>query len=186
MPCDRVVVLMSLTALCAVAGCSADPGTVSLQPYYHVTSSSSGGGEGGAGTTVTTTTTTTTTTTAGTGGAGGLGGAGGQGGEGGTPCTCADGLSCCGEACVNLNNDVLNCGECGNACTAPNTCIQGECKDPCPPDFGCDSAEGKVCCGLQCCDPGLICCDYGAAGTPELHCQPPENGTCPVACSGCN
>jgi hypothetical protein len=38
-------------------------------------------------------------------------------------------LSCCGEKCVDLENDDANCGACGNDCTATrnSNCCNGEC-----------------------------------------------------------
>ncbi|WP_437930483.1 hypothetical protein WMF37_15015 [Sorangium sp. So ce291] len=145
---------------------------MNLLPNYITVSSSSGGGEGGD---VGTTTSVTTTS------------AGGEGGAGGVACTCEEGLSCCGPTCVNLANDPHNCGTCGTTCEGAEACIQGECKSWCSPEFGCE--EG-ICCGNECCGtperPGTICCDYGtSAEAPVLRCQDPVNGTCPVACSGC-
>lgn len=169
MPCHRVIAWVSLAASFAVAGCEADPGTVSLLPTYVTASSASGGGAGGDAATSTSVVTTTTSS--------------GEGGAGGVACTCEDGLSCCGPTCVNLANDPHNCGECGTACAPEQACIQGECKDPCAPEFGCE--EG-ICCGTACCGAGTLCCDYGAsADAPDLSCQEPVNGTCPIACTGC-
>ncbi|WP_437899768.1 hypothetical protein [Sorangium sp. So ce124] len=172
MPCHRVIALLLWSALFAVAGCEADPGTVNNLPTYVVTASSSSsggaGGEGGATTTVATTST---------------GGEGGMGGEGGTVCTCEPGLSCCGSECVNLAGDPRNCGSCGTTCTETQVCIQGQCANACAPGFGCE--EG-LCCGVRCCRAGEICCDYGdSADAPDVHCQATANGTCPLACSGC-
>ncbi|MGK4005909.1 hypothetical protein WMF31_25000 [Sorangium sp. So ce1036] len=167
MPCHRVIALLSLTTWFAFAGCEADPGTVNVMPLYVTTTSTTSTGGGGGGDVGTTTSTTS------------------AGGEGGGPveCTCEAGLTCCGPACVNMASDPLNCGACGAQCGAEEACIQGECKDPCDPDFGCE--EG-LCCGKACCGPGALCCDYGAsADAPDLHCQEPVNGTCPLACSGC-
>ncbi len=49
---------------------------------------------------------------------------------------CADGDSdCCadpsGEVCTNLQDDVNNCGTCGNACSEGQVCTLGECVTPC-------------------------------------------------------
>ena len=38
----------------------------------------------------------------------------------GTPCS--GGLTFCSGACVNFQNDHSNCGTCGNACAAIQTC----------------------------------------------------------------
>jgi hypothetical protein len=77
-----------------------------------------------------------------------------------------EGLSCetCGgNACVDLESDAQNCGECGNVCPANAPCNAGECTCP---DGGqvCDG----VCVDLQSdpqycgdcstpCDPGQVC-----------------------------
>jgi hypothetical protein len=170
MPCHRVIALLSWVALFAVAGCEADPGTVDLLPTYVTVSSSSAGGAGGEGGATTTTVATTTS-------------AGGAGGEGGAACTCEAGLSCCGSECVNLAGDPHNCGTCGTTCAENQACIQGVCANACAPGFGCE--EG-LCCGVRCCGAGELCCDYGeSADAPDLHCQATVNGTCPLACSGC-
>ena len=48
-------------------------------------------------------------------------------------CACANGLTRCGDACVDLSRDLANCGACDNACTAgPDVaklvCRQGACR----------------------------------------------------------
>ncbi|HEY7374012.1 MAG TPA: hypothetical protein VIF57_17760 [Polyangia bacterium] len=64
--------------------------------------------------------------TASSAGAGGRGGAGGTAGAGGSGPTCAAGeVMCPGGACVNTNNNTLNCGGCGQVC--PGTCMNGVC-----------------------------------------------------------
>jgi hypothetical protein len=73
-------------------------------------------------------------------GSSGMGGSAGSGGSGGA-CDC-DGLDCCDDACVNLSNDVLNCGSCANVCPGPNPfCDDGVCGAP-PCDL--DAAEAPV------------------------------------------
>jgi hypothetical protein len=44
--------------------------------------------------------------------------------------TCAVGLTFCGSACVNLATDPKNCGQCGFACTAGETCAARVCIAP--------------------------------------------------------
>jgi hypothetical protein len=59
-------------------------------------------------------------------GAGGRGGAGGTAGAGGSGPTCAAGeVMCPGGACVNTNNNPLNCGGCNQPCAG--TCMNGLC-----------------------------------------------------------
>jgi len=42
-------------------------------------------------------------------------------------CGCASGETRCGGACVDLLFDELNCGACGTACAAGQTCLRGVC-----------------------------------------------------------
>ena len=42
-------------------------------------------------------------------------------------CACATGETMCGTVCVDLLFDELNCGACGDACAAGQTCLRGIC-----------------------------------------------------------
>ncbi|MBI5502489.1 MAG: hypothetical protein HY907_19755 [Deltaproteobacteria bacterium] len=42
-------------------------------------------------------------------------------------CTCVSGETDCGGVCVDLLFDELNCGACGSACSAGQTCLRGSC-----------------------------------------------------------
>src|SRR3954452_25129737 len=86
---------------------------------------------------------------AGCGGAGttGGGGDGGDDSDGGTivnSATCADPASACGDKCVDLHNDPLNCGDCRHACSTAHVehaiCIEGSCNwDACATGYAdCD------------------------------------------------
>jgi len=107
----------------------------------------------------------------GDGGSGDMAGGGGSG----KPCTvlCTMGLSCCDNACVNLRNDIHNCGACGVTCTAPN-----------------DFCDGQKCAPPPCspaCGPGTLCCDVQGPGPsrgPECS-TPTDGGTCPIGCPLC-
>jgi len=62
---------------------------------------------------------------------------------------CAEGDSdCCADAdgavCTNLQSDVNNCGTCGNACAAGDSCTAGVC------GFACPHIEGLACYWLDC------------------------------------
>lgn len=94
---------------------------------------------------------------------------------------CPDGLSPCGDECLDLSDDTQNCGSCGYECRSPesNACYQGQCAclgsnhqiaDACDaptvcaggvglcifPDYGttetCDEIEG-----IPCDDPSKVC-----------------------------
>jgi hypothetical protein len=98
-----------------------------------------------------------------------------QHGDGGRPCTvlCTMGFVCCDGACVNLRNDVNNCGSCGNVCSGAN-----------------DFCDGQKCAPPPCspaCGPGMLCCDVNGPGPSRgPMCYPPNaNGTCPPGCPLC-
>jgi hypothetical protein len=126
------------------------------------TSTGGGGGTstGGAGGTTTTTTAT---------------------GTGCDPCE----WSCCGATCVNFDNDILNCGTCGNKCAGPNPyCDNGVCGTP--PCNGQLCGPSGLCCGAQCCQTGDLCCSVPGPVAMGPSCTPPnESGTCPLGCAAC-
>lgn len=76
---------------------------------------------------------------------------------------CGGAFTKCGEACVSVENDPLNCGGCGHTCDNDQVCVQGECRmyragvgcTTCP----CDQCGGG---GSRCCpfpsDPSFIVC----------------------------
>jgi hypothetical protein len=145
--------------------------------------SSAGGGHGGtfgiAGT--------------GNGGSGGTAkaGAGGTGAGGSTAGTCGAscgpncGFQCCGAECVNLGNDINNCGACGTVCPTPNPyCDNGKCGTP--PCQGATCAAGTTCCcEAQCCTAGQLCCEV-SQGTVGVYCtKATDKGTCPTGCAQC-
>jgi hypothetical protein len=111
------------------------------------------------------------------GGSPGVAGSVGTGGSGNV-CTCIVGLSCCNGTCVNLNNDINNCGECAKVCPGANPfCDNGTCGKPPCSGSACSSAQ--TCCGSACCADTELCCvvPRAVAGAPE--CVVPVNGTCP-------
>jgi len=115
----------------------------------------------------------------------------------------------CGSACKDLTSDQQNCGKCGNACGAGETCQSGQCLcsaglldcgGTCiPPDAsncgGCSMscASGQVCSSNSCkssCDPGLTACAKGACvdiTNNALNCGACDN-KCPAGsvCNGGN
>jgi hypothetical protein len=79
-----------------------------------------------------------------------------QGDDGGV--TCPMGQTLCNGQCVNTATDSNNCGACGQACTAPNTCGGGGTPGVC----GCTD-DGTACQGQVCgsavnnCGKSVIC-----------------------------
>jgi hypothetical protein len=87
---------------------------------------------------------------------------------------------------VNLQNDVRNCGTCGNVCAGDNPyCDGGTCgTPPCDPAILC---AGGRCCGTQCCAADEICCTIPGPITVETACvAPTPEGTCPMGCVLCD
>lgn len=130
----------------------------------------------------------------GQGGQGAQGGAAGAAGGGGSSgdCmeACAPGLTCCSGKCVNLKNDILNCGACGVACEGSTPyCNQGfTCmkSPPCLPEVPPACDPGGFCCDDVCCKPGQLCCLVEGPGPFGGNtCQDPVDGTCPVGCPAC-
>jgi hypothetical protein len=94
-------------------------------------------------------------------------------------CKCA---TTCGDSgdCVDLADDPLNCGECGRACPANETCVAGHCGCPlttCPAgggvgdggaQAGSDAGAGTVCVDMNTdnanCGRCGNTCDYQCAG----------------------
>lgn len=143
------------------------------------------------------------TSDASTGGTGALGGSGATGGSGGTAGAGATGgaagagatgacnaencqFTCCGDACVNTDNDIKNCGSCGNVCgeSASPFCDAGTCA-PAPPCDGPLCGPAGTCCGTSCCQPGELCCDVPGPVETGITCVTPINGTCPPGCKDC-
>lgn len=101
-------------------------------------------------------------------------------------CSCAQGLSTCGNACVDLKTDVNDCGTCGTVCSgATPNCINGFCSsstcgdgvvdateeyDPPPGPFTSVTVDGAT-------------CKWHFENVAQLYC----NGTCSWAgAAGCD
>ncbi len=71
---------------------------------------------------------------------------------------CAAGQSACAGACVDTTTSAANCGTCGNACTADQTCVAGTCTTPmtCP--------SGQTSCGGACIDTQTDATNCGSCG----------------------
>ncbi|MGZ3408229.1 MAG: hypothetical protein ACXVAN_17390 [Polyangia bacterium] len=96
-------------------------------------------------------------------------------GDGGRVCAvlCTMGFTCCDGACVNLRNDIRNCGVCGHVCSAPD-----------------DFCDGSSCVAPPCspaCGAGMLCCDVPGPGPSRgpMCTTPTVDGTCPPGCPLC-
>ncbi len=102
------------------------------------------------------------------------------------PPSCSVGESCAGECIEVLDND-LHCGACGNACEAGTKCCGAECVDLAADASHCGTCDTS-CDGLETCDGGtcgcqapLQVCDGACVDTQESssHC-----GACDSPCGG--
>jgi hypothetical protein len=106
---------------------------------------------------------------------------------GSTGARCGAGEGCCGGACVDLSDNQLNCGACGNVCT-PNSpdCVSGSCIC---------AASGRVCTSPMAGagpfgggSPGESCCPgTGCVANTDTNCACEActgDDTCQVGGSG--
>jgi hypothetical protein len=110
-------------------------------------------------------------------------------GNEGAPCDpeCASDMqTCCDGACVFTDYDFNNCGMCGRACSAGQTCREGSCTAATNNDSGTTTGECSPECssGQRCC--GRICVateqPRGANGRPAT----PDDASSPFNnCNGC-
>jgi hypothetical protein len=118
---------------------------------------------------------------------GGSPGTGGAGFDAGAGCDCgafAKYRACCGGKCVNVQNDPLNCGMCGNRCPAEkNLCEGGTCQAP--PCNGGACKTAAQCCGASCCETNQICCSTQGPLDGVVSCFTPTAAqpTCPPGCA---
>jgi hypothetical protein len=95
---------------------------------------------------------------------------GGPGGFGPGGPSCNSDETCRGGMCTVLNDDVRNCGACGNNCRIGEECAKGECS--------CEG--GSACVGNQ------RCCPPQSNGTPggcfDTSSDPAHCGACDKAC----
>jgi hypothetical protein len=121
-----------------------------------------------------------------TGGSAGVAGTSGSAGAGGG-CNAANcEFTCCDDVCVNTDNDIQNCGSCGNVCGGSSSpfCNAGTCEAT-PPCNGPLCGPAGTCCGSSCCTPDQLCCDVPGPVETGLTCVTPINGTCPPGCKSC-
>lgn len=110
--------------------------------------------------------------------------------EGGGICCdntdCAEnpaGASCCANQCVDTQNDVANCGSCGNACSTATAdgCLNGLCL--CGDNPECTGTE--TCCSDECVDTQTHVDHCGACGDACLaNADNCANGACVCGTTG--
>jgi hypothetical protein len=89
---------------------------------------------------------------------------------------CAEGLECCGGACVDTQSVADHCSACGMDCAEGQECCGGGCLDVEADRLNCGG------CGVEC-DDGWDCCDSSCVDSRAdlLNC-----GRCGRACDGSN
>ena len=86
--------------------------------------------------------------------------------------------TCCGDVCVETENDDKNCGACGQECPMGTKCAAGRCGCP-PTNIVC--GMGQSCCGMNGCKSldsdqnncgvcGVFCGREGVCVGGECHC----------------
>lgn len=175
-------VAASLGALALAGGCggTTSSSVVDAGNGSDATSSSSGSSSGSASSSSSGSSSSSSGTSGSSGGSSSSSGSTSSSGamdaavddSGGGPChngTCGNGLKCCGNTCVDENNDPLNCGACGTTCAgSASMCNNGRCTAPtCSPACGSEQ---------QCCLP-----DTPVGHTPVCV----DGPTCPVGCPIC-
>jgi hypothetical protein len=74
----------------------------------------------------------------------------------GATCCPATAPDCCGGRCTNVLGDSSNCGQCGMACAAGESCLNGQCTGDCPFCASlCPLPHPR--CGPLCCPVGADC-----------------------------
>jgi hypothetical protein len=120
----------------------------------------------------------------------------GQVDEGGVCTVVADaGMTCpppgvlCGSDCVDLSSSAGNCGACGRACDAGQSCGAGACFTPCTPSTEvCDGVDND-CNGAVDDNLGSSSCGTGICARTVLNCVGGHTQPCapgPAATEACN
>ncbi|MFO0609183.1 MAG: MXAN_6577-like cysteine-rich protein [Polyangiales bacterium] len=88
---------------------------------------------------------------------------------------CGEGLTRCGETCVDTATDGAHCGACGAPCAEGERCEAGACASVCPP--------GQTDCGGLCRDLSTDRVSCGACGNLCPSGQSCVEGACVVVCA---
>ncbi|HEY0134672.1 MAG TPA: hypothetical protein VGB85_11345 [Nannocystis sp.] len=91
---------------------------------------------------------------------------------------CDEGLTRCGDACVDLSRDDAHCGSCDEYCKSDERCIASECRDILPVD--CAACPCDACPEAS----GIVeSTTSGGGSDAEKHlCCPPPDGAEAVLC----
>ncbi|MBI4701413.1 MAG: hypothetical protein HY744_09675 [Deltaproteobacteria bacterium] len=89
---------------------------------------------------------------------------------------CEAGLLDCAGACVSPETDPANCGACGKACAAGESCHKGKCV------LGC--AGGSTACGGKCVDMANDPVNCGACDAACAEGEVCQGGKCGLFCAG--
>ncbi len=84
------------------------------------------------------------------------------------PAPCSSPMMMCGERCVDLTNDTMNCGACGTSCPMGQSCVMGTCA----------CLMGRVACAGICVDTQTDDRNCGACGTACPSGQSCTAGAC--------
>ncbi len=117
---------------------------------------------------------------------------------------CPTGLIACGDSCVDIGSDSVNCGACGNACAGGESCAGGvcvpapkptACTPACPADQTCRGGScvpsGVVAsCLAKAVDPGKFCTDFTGSGftlaNTQVSCEAGGHTWSPAPCPVAN
>ncbi len=88
--------------------------------------------------------------------------------------TCSANETSCSGACVDTNSDAKNCGACGTACTADQTCSNGACVLDC--------VTGQTACDGTCVNTRNDIANCGACGTACAAGEVCSNSACALSC----
>ncbi len=87
---------------------------------------------------------------------------------------CSSGQTDCSGACVDTNSDAQNCGACGTACSADQTCSNGACVLDC--------VTGQTECDGTCVNTQTDLTNCGTCGNSCAQGEVCSNGTCALSC----